>query len=125
MEPTNIWKAAKYLTDSESSGLARITRLENQGRYAESCEEISKTLIKSSFPELPDVRRNTQAEADQSAVEQIEHAPLTVEEVKEAFFRASPFKARNSRGCVARALTSDWKAYLSAFQRIVTIWPLT
>ncbi|KAF4311355.1 hypothetical protein GTA08_BOTSDO13081 [Botryosphaeria dothidea] len=43
-EPTNIWKAAKYLTDSGSSGLARIARLKHQDGYAESCEEISETL---------------------------------------------------------------------------------
>lgn len=54
------------------------------------------------------MRRNTQAEAAQSAVEQIEHAPLTVEEVKEAFFRASPFKAPGVDGIPAVVWRELW-----------------
>ncbi|EKG09951.1 Endonuclease/exonuclease/phosphatase [Macrophomina phaseolina MS6] len=88
-EPTNIWKAAKYLTDSGGSGFAQISRLKHHDGYAESCEAISETLIKSFFPELPEVQRNTQAEAVQGLGEQIDHVPLTIDEVKEAVFRAS------------------------------------
>ncbi|KAB2568601.1 putative RNA-directed DNA polymerase from transposon BS [Lasiodiplodia theobromae] len=96
-EPTNVWKAARYLSEPGSSGFARIARLQRQDGYAESCEEISETLIKSFFPELPEVR-SPQIGAAPSLGEPIKHAPLTVEEVKEAIFRASPFKAPGPDG---------------------------
>lgn len=62
-----------------------------------SYEEISETLISNFFPELPRVR-SPQIGAAPSFGEPIEHAPLTVEEVKKAFFRAGPFKAPGPDG---------------------------
>lgn len=52
--------------------------------------------------------QSTQVETAQSPVEQIEHAPSTMEEVKEAIFRASPFKALGADGVPAVVWRELW-----------------
>ena len=90
----NIWKAAKFLHPAQSSAFGRISVLKTDNGLAKTDQEISEELLSQFFSQTADVPELPQArEGRQHPWEEI-----TKEEVRDAVFRAKPFKAPGPDG---------------------------
>jgi len=93
-EPTNIWKAAKFLEPKGATSFARILALNNESGQTTSNEGIAEELLESFFPPLittPEVMSH-------HVTEQLPLEPLTIEDVRRAIFDANPNKAPGMDG---------------------------
>jgi len=93
-EPTNIWKAAKFLEPNGATSFARIPALNSESGQTTSNEGIAKELLYSFFP--PPVA--TPEVISHHVKEQLPLVPLTVQDVRRAIFDANPNKAPGRDG---------------------------
>ena len=87
----NIWKAARYLQPDGTGGFHHIAGLTADNRTVENNQQISQVLMEEFF----DSRMGTTNNHGFTPVEttQLPWEPLTMHEVREAVFRAQPYKA--------------------------------
>ena len=93
-EPTNIWKAARYLEPDGSASFARVPALNSESGLVTCNEGIAKELLHSFFPPptiIPEV-------VSPGATEQLQLELLTIEDVRKAVFNANPNKAPGRDG---------------------------
>ena len=108
-EQTNVWKAARYRDQARASGFAKIASIvAPDGSMLEEDDEIGAELLRSFFPEVPEIVGQEQNMGDQQRPEQLEMEPLTVGEVEDAIFKARPHKAPGADGLPAIVWQELW-----------------
>lgn len=89
-EPSNIWKAAKYL-NTEDSAFGNVPVLVEDGQEIEEEQDKAKVLLETFFPSTP--MRLTPPRAEQQASPIPENVDVTMREIEEAIRRVRPWKA--------------------------------
>lgn len=115
----NIWNAARYLRSGGSLRFHHIPFLNHQRGKVEANMDMGDALLSEFFPWGEPVR-DSHVEAERSAVHQLDWHPLTVAEVKEAAFKAQPYKAPGPDGIPAVAWKELWPMVRSWIRTIFT-----
>lgn len=103
----NIWKAAKYLQPDGTGGFHKITCLKIRNRTVEDNKELSTVLLQEFFDGAGQAQMAT-TEAGSQGLVPLPWQPLTRDEVKDAIFRAQPYKAPGIDGIPAVGWKELW-----------------
>jgi len=106
-ETDNIWKAARYLQPTESRGVNRVNGLKRGHRLVEENHEMSQILLREFFDSRPATNEPTEERTPVAPPAHLWQA-LTKREVKDAIFRAKPFKAPGMDGIPAVVWKELW-----------------
>ena len=104
-EPSNMWKAARYLRAGHS-GFGSIPVLVESGREIEQDQEKAQTLLRTFFPSTPD-GWSTTTEDEHTPVIQ-DNPDLTTGEIEEAIRQVKPWKAPGVDGLPSVVWKATW-----------------
>ena len=106
-EPTNIWKAARYLDEEHGSSFSNIPIIKTPDGEMTTNSGIASGLMNEFFPDPPLREVGTRQTSGPSSP-QLEQVSLTEEEVKRAIFKAKPWKAPGVDGFPAAVWRELW-----------------
>ncbi|KAL0929461.1 uncharacterized protein CTRU02_215627 [Colletotrichum truncatum] len=107
-DDTNIWKAAKYLSDDKGASFDKIPQLTRaDGSKTEETGEQAEELLTAFFPPLPDAIDD---EGQRPQRPPVPFPDITLEEVERQLFASKSWKAPGEDGLPVAVWKQTWPA---------------